>query len=448
MMRIESDTIGSLPIYEGAYYGIHSYRAKENFAFTDQKVDLTMIKQVARIKAAAALANQQSGTLSKEKAQIIVTAAEEIIMGKWDEEFIVDTFQGGAGTSTNMNVNEVIANRGLELMGHKKGEYQYLHPLDDVNQSQSTNDVYPSAGKLALLIYIEQLDEALVQLIDRWHMKAKEFQHVAKMGRTQLQEAVPMTVGESFAAYAHSLTRCRERLHHLSAELLTLNMGGTAIGTGLNASYRYQEYLYQELNRRFPRPLRPANDLIDSTQHTDSFASISGGLKTIAITLNKSANDLRLLASGPRTGFHELNLPARQAGSSIMPGKVNPVIPEVISQIAFQVIGNDGAITFAAASGELELNAFEPVMFHNLFESCQLLTKACQIFADKCVAGITVNETACAEAVASSTGSVTALAPQIGYEKASALVKEALAKNCSIDELLVQESILQTGTYQ
>lgn len=449
MMRIESDAIGSLPIYEEAYYGIHSYRAKENFVFTEQKVDLTMIKQMACIKAAAAIANQQSGTLSEEKAQIIVTAAEEIIMGKWKKEFIVDTFQGGAGTSTNMNVNEVIANRGLELMGHKKGEYQYLHPLDDVNQSQSTNDVYPSAGKLTLLVYIEQLNEALLHLIDRWHKKAKEFQHVTKMGRTQLQEAVPMTVGESFDAYAHSLARCRERLHHLSAELLTLNMGGTAIGTGLNASYRYQEYFYQELNRRFTsRPLRAANDLIDNTQHTDCFAAISGALKTIAITLNKSAHDLRLLASGPRTGFHELNLPARQAGSSIMPGKVNPVIPEVISQISFQVIGNDGAITFAAASGELELNAFEPVIFHNLFESCQLLTKACHIFADKCVAGITVNETVCSGAVASSTGIITALAPEIGYEKASELVKKALAKNCSIEELFAQEEALQTGTYQ
>lgn len=235
MMRIESDSIGSLPIYEEAYYGIHSYRAKKNFSFTEQKVDLIMIKQVARIKAAAAVANQQSGTLSKEKAQVIVTAAKEIILGKWNEEFIVDTFQGGAGTSTNMNVNEVIANRGLELMGYKKGEYQYLHPLDDVNQSQSTNDVYPSAGKLALLVYVEQVKEALAYLTDSWHMKAKEFQHVAKMGRTQLQEAVPMTVGESFDAYAHSLTRCAERLHRLSAELLILNMGGTAIGTGLNA---------------------------------------------------------------------------------------------------------------------------------------------------------------------------------------------------------------------
>ncbi|MEB5919942.1 aspartate ammonia-lyase [Enterococcus innesii] len=448
MMRVESDTIGSLPIYEEAYYGINSYRAKVNFAFTDQKVDRTMIKQLALIKAAAAIANQQAGTLSKEKAQIIVTASEEIIAGKWEKEFIVDTFQGGAGTSTNMNVNEVIANRGLELMGHKKGEYQYLHPLDDVNRSQSTNDVYPSAGKLTLLVYIEQLNEALIHLIDSWHKKAKEFQHVEKMGRTQLQEAVPMTVGESFSAYAHSLTRCRERIVHLSAELLTLNMGGTAIGTGLDASYRYQEHLYEELNRRFPRSLRPANDLIDITQHTDSLASISGGLKTIAITLNKSANDLRLLASGPRTGFHELNLPARQSGSSIMPGKVNPVIPEVISQIAFQVIGNDGAITFATASGELELNPFEPVMFHNLFESCQLLTRACQIYADKCVVGITINETVCSEAVASSTGMITAITPQIGYEKASVLVKEALAKNCSVEELFTQATVLLTETDQ
>ena len=447
MMRIESDAIGSVPIYEEAYYGIHSYRAKENFAFSQQKVDTNFIQQVARIKAAAAIANQRSGTLSEEKAQVIVLAAEEIIMGKWADEFIVDTFQGGAGTSTNMNVNEVIANRGLELLGHKKGEYHYLHPLDDVNQSQSTNDVYPSAGRLTLLVYIEQMTDALNQLIEAWQKKAKNYQHVAKMGRTQLQEAVPMTVGASFAAYANSLRRCRERLHQTATELCVLNLGGTAIGTSLNASFRYQEYLYQELNQRFHRPLRPANDLIDGTQHADSFAALSGVLKTIAIALTKSAHDLRLLSSGPRTGFHELNLPARQAGSSIMPGKVNPVIPEVVSQIAFQVVGNDGAITFAAASGELELNAFEPVIFHNLFESCQLLTNACTIFAEKCVSGITVNEVVCEEAVANSTGTVTALAPKIGYEKASALVKAALASNCSVAEFLAQEDLLSTGTY-
>ncbi|OTN77478.1 aspartate ammonia-lyase [Enterococcus sp. 8G7_MSG3316] len=447
MMRIESDAIGSLPIYEEAYYGIHSYRAKENFAFSQQKVDWLLIQQVARIKAAAAIANQRSGTLSKEKAAVIVTAAEEIMMGKWQDEFIVDTFQGGAGTSTNMNVNEVIANRGLELLGHKKGDYHYLHPLDDVNQSQSTNDVYPSAGRLTLLTYMEQLTDAVNLLIDAWQKKATAYQHVEKMGRTQLQEAVPMMVSDSFSAYASSLIRCRERLQHLSTELLTLNLGGTAIGTSLNASFRYQEYLYEELNRRFSRPLRPANDLIDATQHADTFAALSGVLKTLAIALTKSAHDMRLLSSGPRTGFHELNLPARQAGSSIMPGKVNPVIPEVVSQIAFQVVGNDGAITFAAASGELELNAFEPVIFHNLFESCQLLTNACCIFAEKCVTGITVNETVCRQAVACSTGTVTALAPEIGYEKASALVKAALAANCSVEELLVQDNQL-SATYQ
>ncbi len=440
-MRIEQDALGVIPIYEGAYYGIHSYRAKLNFEISGNKVDSLLIRQVAQIKGAAAVANEKAGVLSHQKMIVICQAVEEIVAGKWANEFLVDAFQGGAGTSTNMNVNEVIANRGLELMGHMKGEYMYLHPLDDVNRSQSTNDVYPSAGKMAVLHYLSQLDKTIALLIRELEQKANEFASFRKMGRTQLQEAVPTTVGASFAAYASNLKRCRERIKKTSQELKELNLGGTAIGNGLNTSAIYREIIYQELNERCQENFRPAPDLIDATQNTDSFVAISGALKTLAVSLSKIAHDLRLLSSGPRSGFSELNLAPRQAGSSIMPGKVNPVIPEVISQIAFQVIGNDATITFAAESGELELNAFEPVILTNLFESLHLLERGCDTLANKCITEITVNQEKCENDVRQSTGLVTELAPIIGYEIASKVVKEALAANVSIEEILRQKDL-------
>lgn len=442
MMRIEKDTIGTVPIYQDAYYGIHSYRAKENFELSEHKVDLVLVKQLAKIKAAAAIANEKTGTLSHQKMQVICQAVNEIVAGMWDDQFIVDAIQGGAGTSTNMNVNEVIANRGLELLGHSKGEYQYLSPFDDVNRSQSTNDVYPSAGKLAALHYLKRMSKSLGRLITELEIKASEFSTINKMGRTQLQEAVPMTVGSSFAAYASNLRRCQERINQTAHELKQLNLGGTAVGNGINASNEYSEILYQELKEQYHENLRPARNLIDATQNADSFVAVSGSLKAAAVSLSKLAHDLRLLSSGPRSGFCELVLPARQSGSSIMPGKINPVIPEVVSQIAFQVIGNDAAITIAAESGELELNAFEPIIFHNLFESCTLLEKACKIFANKCIAGIKVNRQQCEKTVMQSTGVVTELAPIIGYENASRVVKEALQKNLSVEEVLRQNNLL------
>lgn len=440
-MRIEKDAIGSIPIDEKRYYGIHSYRAKENFDISGNKVDFLLIKQIARIKAAAAIANEKAGGLSIQKARAICLAAQEIIDGKWQEEFLLDAFQGGAGTSTNMNVNEVIANRGLEIMGYAKGDYDRLHPLDDVNRGQSTNDVYPSAGRLTIILYLEKLEVAVEQLIIEMQIKAQAYASTPKMGRTQLQEAVPTTFGASFAAYASNLLRCKQRIQVVSKEMQHLNLGGTAIGNGLNANPVYQKAVYQELNRYYCVELKPADNLIDATQNADAFAAVSGVLKTLAISLTKISHDLRLLSSGPRSGFQELNLPARQAGSSIMPGKINPVIPEVVSQIAFQVVGNDAAISLATASGELELNAFEPVIFHNLFESCQILTQACVTLATKCIADLTVNAEKAAQDVQQSTGVVTELAPLIGYEVACQLVKEALIANVTIDEMLYRKNL-------
>lgn len=441
LMRIEKDAIGRIPIDEQRYYGIHSHRAKENFDISGNKVDFLLIKQLARIKAAAAVANEKSGGLSIKKVRAICLAAQEIIDGKWQEEFLLDAFQGGAGTSTNMNVNEVIANRGLEIMGYTKGDYEHLHPLDDVNRGQSTNDVYPSAGRLTTILYLEKLEIAVEQLMIELQIKAQAYVSTPKMGRTQLQEAVPTTFGAGFAAYASNLARCKERIQAVSKEMQQLNLGGTAIGNGLNANPVYQTAIYQELNQHYSVDLRPADNLIDATQNADAFAAVSGVLKTVAISLTKISHDLRLLSSGPRSGFRELNLAPRQAGSSIMPGKVNPVIPEVVSQIAFQVVGNDAAISLAAASGELELNAFEPVIFHNLFESCQILTQACSTLATKCIADLTVNAEKAAKDVEQSTGVVTELAPLLGYEVACQLVKEALAENVTIDEMLYRKNL-------
>lgn len=442
MMRLEQDSVGIVPIYQDAYYGIHSYRAKENFETSGRKVNMNLVKQLATIKKACAYANYKAGDLTKEKMEVISQAADELISGNFQDDIIVDAIQGGAGTSTNMNVNEVLANRGLELLGHKHGEYNFLNPLDDVNRSQSTNDVYPSAGKLATLSYVEKLLRTLDVLILKIENKASEFATVSKMGRTQLQEAVPTTLGASFAAYASNLRRCKRRIKGASHELRELNMGGTAIGNALNASKTYQDALYAALQQAYGEPIHPAQDLIDATQNTDALVAVSGSLKTLAVSISKMSHDLRLLSSGPRSGFCEIKLPAKQAGSSIMPGKINPVIPEVVSQIAFQVMGNDTTITFAAESGELELNAFEPIMFHNLFESCQLLERGCLAMATKCMSGITANVDKCRADVANSTGVITRLAPAIGYETASKIVKESLATNVSVSEILRRKKII------
>lgn len=441
--RIEEDSIGEVAIDADKYYGVNTKRAVDNFEISIKNADMELVRQIAQIKYAAAIANEKVGRISNEDSKAIQTAAREIISGKWDDQFVVPEIQGGAGTSTNMNVNEVIANRGLTLMGHKKGEYEYLSPQDDVNAGQSTNDVFPSAGKLATLMKAKKLYPAIDELIEKLDEKTEEFADVEKLGRTQLQEAVPTTLGNSFHAYSSAIKRCQKELQKSMGELWELNLSGTAIGTEINTTKGYKENLYTELRKIYNVNVHPADDLIDGTQNLDAYVRVSGSLKALAVAISKMSHDLRLLSSGPRSGFNEINLPARQAGSSIMPGKVNPVIPEIASQIAFQVIGNDTTITFAAESGELELNAFEPVIFHDLFESVDLLKEACQMLATKCISGITANVKKCADDVNNSVETVTKLTPIIGYETASKLVKESLKTGVDIYELLKEKHIYE-----
>ncbi|MQS52975.1 aspartate ammonia-lyase [Companilactobacillus mishanensis] len=439
--RIEKDSFGELKIDEDKYFGINSKRAQDNFKINVKKTDMELIKQLAEIKLAAATANEKVGRISRRTAMVIRKSAEEIIDGKFDDQFIIPEIQGGAGTSTNMNVNEVIANRGLILLGHKRGEYKYLSPQDDVNAGQSTNDVYPSAGKLAALVKTQKLYSSLSVLIQKLEKKSEEFADIEKIGRTQLQEAVPTTLGNSFGAFAHGLQRTQKQLQKSMKSLLELNLGGTAIGTGVNTSDGYQDILYSELRKAYQVNVHPAEDLIDATQNLDSYVQVSGSLKAVAVSLSKMCHDLRLLSSGPKSGFHEITLPARQAGSSIMPGKVNPVIPEVVSQIAFEVIGNDTTITFAAESGELELNAFEPIIFHDLFESIDFLSEACMMLSTKCIDGIQANREKCEQDVNNSVETITKLTPIIGYEVASEIVHESLKTGQNVYDLLREKGI-------
>ena len=440
--RIEFDSIGSLPIPGEAYYGIQSLRAKNNFSISGEKLHPVFIKNLAIIKKIAAITNYQANNLSGTVANAICEACNEIIAGEFQTEFIVDTIQGGAGTSANMNMNEVIAHRASEILGGTKEKYDLVHPNDHVNCSQSTNDVFPSAGKLTVLELMPQLISNLSYLENLLEQKAIEFSDVIKMGRTQLQDAVPTTLGHSFKAYQSVVHRDIKHLIAITDEMYTLNIGATAIGNGINASVEYSSTIAENLARELQLPLKQADNLYDATQNVDSFVRVSGVIKTAAISLSKMSNDLRLLSSGPKTGFGEINLPARQNGSSIMPGKVNPVIPEVVSQVAFQIVGNDVTITMAAESGQLELNPFEPIIFRNLFSSIELLTNAVMTLADNCIVGITVNEKHCRDQVEKSVGIVTALSPFIGYKKASEVAKEALKTGLSIRQILLKRNWL------
>lgn len=440
--RMESDSIGTLEVPADAYYGVQSLRAKQNFPITDHPMHKLLIVSLAQIKKAAAMANRHAGTLDEEKAQAIVTACDEIISGKLHDQFIVDAIQGGAGTSANMNANEVIANRAIELLGGVKGDYSIVHPNDHVNMAQSTNDVYPTAGKLAALALLPQVSTQLNRLYEALESKAVEFDDIVKMGRTQLQDAVPIRLGQSFHAYASAISRDARRLHQAAADLCVVNMGATAIGTAINVSPDYLSRIVPELREVTKYPLLQATDLIDGTQNLDCFVHVSGIIKTCAVTLSKMSNDLRLLSSGPRTGLSEINLPAKQNGSSIMPGKVNPVIPEVMSQVAFNIIGNDTCITMAAEAGQLELNAFEPVLFYKLFESLETLAGGIQTLVDNCILGITANREHCLELVEHSVGMVTALCPYIGYKRAAELAKESLKTGVPIRKLVVQQGIV------
>ncbi len=440
--RIESDSIGSKKVPADAYYGVQSMRGAENFPMTGRRLHPEMIRSLARLKKACAIANANAGALEAPVAQAIEQACDQIIAGAHHDAFIVDPIQGSAGTSMNMNANEVIANIAIELLGGRKGDYTIVHPNDHVNFGQSTNDVIPTAGKMTALVLLHTLEGKLTVLRDALRAKAGEFDSILKMGRTQLEDAVPIRLGQEFGAYASVVDRGLRRIVDSERELTVINMGATAIGTGLNADLRYFKSIAATLSFLTGTNFRQADDLVDATQNIDCYLAASGAVRTCAMGISKFANDLRLMSSGPRTGFGEINLPARQNGSSIMPGKVNPVIPEVVTQVAFKVAGNDVTIAMAVEAGQLELNAFEPIVFDSLFQSIDLLGSAVDTFVTNCITGITANEERCRELVDSSVGTVTALCPHIGYAKAAKLAKEALKKNVSIRSLILEEGVL------
>jgi aspartate ammonia-lyase len=437
--RMEHDLLGEREVPEDARYGVQTLRAIENFPITGIRIAHFphLIRALAMVKQAAAKANHQLGLLPDDIAQAIDTACREIIDGNWHGHFVVDVVQGGAGTSTNMNANEVIANRALELLGHQRGQYDFCHPNNHVNLGQSTNDAYPTAVRLATVFKQRDLGAALRTLSEALSDKAEEFSSVLKMGRTQLQDAVPMTLGQEFEALAVTTAEDVTRLEESSRLLLEINLGGTAIGTGINADPRYPEMATAELCRIADLDLRLAENLVEATPDTGAFVMFSGTLKRIAVKLSKLCNDLRLLSSGPRCGLNEINLPAMQPGSSIMPGKVNPVIPEVVNQVAFQVIGNDLTITLAAEAGQLQLNVMEPVLTFNLFESLDMMTAAVETLTERCIRGITANEQHCRDMVENSIGIVTAVVPILGYERVSAVAKEALETGKPVRRILL-----------
>ncbi len=440
--RLESDSIGTLHVPSNAYYGVQALRAQRNFPITGHGMHPVFIQNLAKVKKACALTNRNALDLSAAKASAIITACDEIITGRLRSEFIVDTIQGGAGTSANMNMNEVIANRAIELLGGTKGDYRVVHPNDDVNMAQSTNDIIPTAGKLTVLDLTDHLEDALKRLEDALLSKASAFDDVLKMGRTQLQDAVPMRLGQSFGAYASMISRDIRRIKKVSSEMLTVNLGGTAIGSCINATPDYESRIVSNLSRVCRHPVKQAGDLFDATENLDGFVMISGALKACAVNLSKMCNDLRLLSSGPRTGFGEITLPAMQNGSSIMPGKVNPVIPEVVNQVAFLVIGHDTTITLAAEAGQMELNAFEPVVFTTLFESLDTLTEGIETLVTNCIIGITPNISRCSDLANSSVGIATALCPVLGYKKSAAVAKKALATGKSVRDIVLEESLM------
>ena len=440
--RRENDSIGCKEVPEDVYYGVQSLRAAENFRITGLYMHPEIINSLAYIKKAAAITNCEAGILDKKLADAIVKACDEIIAGNLHEYFIVDPIQGGAGTSLNMNANEVIANRAIELLGGKKGDYSVVNPNDHVNCGQSTNDVIPTAGKMTSLRLLENAQKELRRLHAALCQKAEEFNHILKMGRTQMQDAVPIRLGQEFKAYSAAIMRDINRMDKAMDEMRTLNMGGTAVGTGINADEKYLKRIVPNLSQITGMEFVQAFDLIDATQNLDSFVAVSGAIKACAVTLSKIANDLRLMSSGPRAGFGEISLPAKQNGSSIMPGKVNPVIPEVVNQVAFNIIGNDVTITMAAEGGQLELNAFEPIIFYCLFQSIDTLAYAVNTFVDNCVSGITANEDRCRYLVENSVGIITAICPHVGYQKAAEIAKEAIKTGKPVRGLILQDGAL------
>ncbi len=442
--RREHDLLGESEIPVEFYFGVQTMRAIENFHISRVRLNFfpEFIRALADVKQGAAMANRDLGLLDPKIADAIIAACGELREGKLHEHFVVDMVQGGAGTSTNMNANEVIANRALEILGHEKGQYEYCHPNNHVNLSQSTNDAYPTATRIALVRSIEKLIAALRELIAAFHAKGSEFAHVIKMGRTQLQDAVPMTLGQEFEAYAATLTEEIARLESNMTLFYEINMGATAIGTGINADPDYAALCTKHLREVTGLPLVEATNMIEATSDTGAYIMNSSAQKRLAMKLSKICNDLRLLSSGPRCGLNEINLPPRQPGSSIMPGKVNPVIPEVVNQVAFRVAGNDLTVTMAAEAGQLELNVMEPIIIHSLFESIEMLINAMNTLREKCIVGITANEEVCRRMVYNSIGLVTALNPYLGYETSTMLAKEALQTGKGIYDLVLEHNLM------
>ncbi|RSK25705.1 aspartate ammonia-lyase [Bacillus sp. HMF5848] len=440
--RIERDSLGEKEIPINAYYGIHSLRALENFPITGVPVHKELLDALAEVKKAAALANMDTKLLPKPIGHAIVKAAEEVIDGNFSDQFITDSIQGGAGTSINMNMNEVLANRALEIQGYEKGHYFHCSPTNHVNMSQSTNDTIPTSLRIAAYKLTRDLLDDLAVLKDGFQQKEQEFNDVIKMGRTHLQDAVPIRLGQEFGAYARVLERDIRRITQASQELLHVNMGATAVGTGLNALPLYIEKVAEYLSKQVGIPLQVADDLVDATQNTDAYTHLSGSIKVLATNLSKIANDLRLMASGPFTGLNEINLPPRQAGSSIMPGKVNPVMVEVMNQTCFQVHGNDHTIHLACEAGQFELNVMGPTIIFNLLQSLKIMRNSIDVFYKYAIKGITVNRKICKEYVEKSFGIITALNPHIGYNMAASLVKDSMTSGLTIKEVILERQLL------
>ncbi|HCA24144.1 MAG TPA: aspartate ammonia-lyase [Pseudomonas sp.] len=442
--RSEYDLLGYLDVPADAWYGIQTQRAANNFAITGVPISHfpELIRALAMVKQAAALTNHDFGLLNATKTEAIVSACEDIAAGQYLDQFIVDVIQGGAGTSTNMNANEVIANVALAKLGHARGEYAQLHPNDDVNRSQSTNDAYPTAACLGIQFAADNFVPALASLKAALEDKGREFAHILKMGRTQLQDAVPMTLGQEFDAFAVNLGEDIDRIREACALLCEVNLGGTAIGTGINTPDGYSAKVVARLAEVSGKPLVPACNLVEATSDMGAFVFFSGILKRLAIKLSKMSNDLRLLSSGPRTGLGEIQLPPMQPGSSIMPGKVNPVIPEAMNQTAYQVIASDLAVTLAAEAGQLQLNAMEPMIIYNLLNSLKMLKEACEMLEHRCIRGIIANEQACAAHVDNSIGIITALVPHIGYSNASRIAHTALMTGSTVKALIIEENLM------
>ena len=443
--RVERDSIGTKEIVKDAYYGVQSLRGYENFRITGLNVDERFVKDLAIVKKACAIANMKAGELKEELANAIVTACDEVIAGQFIDQFIIDPIQGGAGTSLNMNMNELIANRANEILGHAKGEYYPIHPNDHVNMGQSTNDVIPTAGSITAYKYLVKCVDNLKALEIAFSEKAREFADIVKMGRTEMQDAVPISLGAEFKAFSRAIGRDVKRIDAVKEELLGVNLGGTAVGTGITASRKYMDTVVNELSNVSGLNVYQVEDLIDGTQNLDKYSEVSSQLKTCAVNISKIAGDLILMSSGPRTGFGEIKLPSKQNGSSIMPGKVNPVLPEVMKQIAFQIMGNDLTISMAVQSGQLELNAFYPVLIYNLYQSINILSNGVDTFINNCVLGIEPNVKRCKELVEGSIGIVTALAPVLGYEKAAAIAKKALYTGKQVKEVAEEESELSSS---